>query len=220
AGWGEHVIKVVGFDLPMPKEVVELCVAPSHYAQPLKDRARGHKSHALLWYAGRQGSVIEQFVALAAFAGALEGFGAVAVLNESARTSFPAAALSGKGIEGDVMEQLRTLPLPVLYCGFVKYDVPDDRQVWMRTYGAFVLGLPDFAAYTSGHHEGQRYFDMFDSIMRYMLNTGKRLAAGHTMQLGAHDYLRCRAPAESESWLESRGDVLVVEIIRADQINR
>jgi len=220
AGWGEHVIKVVGFDLPMPKEVVELCVAPSHYAQPLKDRARGHKSHALLWYAGRQGSVIEQFVALAAFAGALEGFGAVAVLNESARTSFPAAALSGKGIEGDVMEQLRTLPLPVLYCGFVKYDVPDDRQVWMRTYGAFVLGLPDFAAYTSGHHEGQRYFDTFDSIMRYMLNTGKRLAAGHTMQLGAHDYLRCRAPAESESWLESRGEVLVVEIITADQINR
>ena len=61
--------------------------------------------------------------------------------------------------------------------------------------GAEVLGLPDFAAYTSGHHEGQRYFDMFDSIMRYMLNTGNRLAAGHTMQIGAEEYLRCRAPA-------------------------
>lgn len=220
AGWGEHVIQVVGFDLPMPKEVVELCVAPSHYAQPLKDQARAQKSHALLWYAGRDGSVIEQFVALAAFAGVLERFGAVVVLNESARTSFPAEALSGKDIEDDMIEQLRALPLPILYCGFVKYDVPNDRQVWMRTYGADVLGLPDFAAYTNGHHEGQRYFDMFGSIMRYMLNTDKRLAAGHTMQIGAEDYLQCRAPTDDETWLESKGKVLVVEIISADQVNR
>jgi hypothetical protein len=219
-GWRKHVIKVVGFDLPMPREVVELCVAPSHYGQPLKDQARAHKSHALLWYAGREASVVEQFVALAALAGVLEQFGALIVLNESARTSFPAMALSGKDIEGDMMEQLRTLPLPILYCGFVKYDVPNDRRVWMRTYGAHVLGLPDFAAYTNGHHEGQRYLDIFDSIMRYMLNTGNRLAAGHTMQIGAEEYLRCRAPTKDEPWLDSKGEMLAVEVIGADQINR
>jgi hypothetical protein len=220
AGWGKHVIKLVGFDLPMPKDVVELCVAPSHYPQLLKDRARAHKSHLLLWYAGSEESVVEQFVALAAFAGVMDRFAAVVVLNESARTSFPTAALSGKGIKGDMMEQLRTLPLPILYCGFVKYDIPNDKNVWMRTYGAHVLGLPDFAVYTNGHHEGERYFGMFDSIMRYMLNTGKRLAAGHTMQLGASDYLRCRAPTKDEPWLESKGEMLVTEVIRADQINR
>jgi hypothetical protein len=220
AGWGKHVLQLVGFDAPMPKDSVELCVAPSHYPQPLKDRARAHQSHLLLWYAGREGSVVEQFVALAAFAGALEPFGAVVVLNESARTSFPAAALSAEGIAGDMLEQLRELPLPALYCGFVKYDVPNDPRVWMRTYGAHVLGLPDFAAYTNGHHEGQRYFDLFNSIMRYLLNTGKRPAAGHTMQVGADEYLRCRAPTKDEPWLESEGEVLVAEVIRADQINR
>jgi Domain of unknown function (DUF4261) len=119
-----------------------------------------------------------------------------------------------------MMEQLRTLPLPVLYCGFVKYDIPNDSHVWMRTYGADVLGLPDFAVYANGHHEGQRYFEMFDSIMRYMLSTGSRLAPGHTMQLGAEEYLRCRAPSKDEPWLESKGEMLVVEIIGADQINR
>jgi hypothetical protein len=220
AGWGEQVIQLVGFDLPMPKEVVELCVAPAHYGQPLKERARMHQSHLLLWYAGQEESVVEQFVALAAFAGVLERFGAVAVLNESAHTSFPAAALSGEGIEGDIMELLRTLPLPILYCGFVKYNIPNDTHVWMRTYGAHVLDLPDFAAYTNGHHEGQRYFDMFGSIMRYMLNTGRRLAAGHTMQIGSNDYLRCRAPTKDEPWLESKGEMLVVDVIGADQINR
>jgi hypothetical protein len=220
AGWGRHVIRLVGFDLPMPKDTVEPCVAPSHYARPLKDRARAHKSHILLWYAGREESVVEQFVALAALAGVLERFGAVVVLNETAHTSFPAAALSGKDVKGDMMEQLRTLPLPILYCRFVKYDILNDAHVCMRTYGAHVLGLPDFAAYANGHHEGQRYFTMFDSIMRYMLNTGKRLAAGYTMQVGAKDYLRCRAPTRDEPWLESKGEILVVEVIRADQINR
>jgi hypothetical protein len=220
AGWGKHVIQLVGFDLPMPNDTVELCVAPSHYPQALKERARAHKGHVLLWYAGSEESVIEQFVALAAFAGVLERFGAIVVLNESAHTSFPASALSSQDINGDMMEQLRTLPLPILYCGFVKYNVPNDTRVWMRTYGAYVMNLPDLAAYTNGHHEGQHYFDMFGKILRYMLNTGKRLAPRHTMQIGPDDYLRCRAPTKEEAWLESKGEMLVVEVIRADQINR
>jgi hypothetical protein len=102
----------------------------------------------------------------------------------------------------------------------VKYNIPNDTHVWMRTYGAHVLNLPDFAAFTNGHHEGQHYFDLFDSILRYMLNTGKRLAAGHTMQIGADNYLRCRAPTRDEPWLESKGEILVVEVIGAEQINR
>jgi hypothetical protein len=220
AGWGNHVIKLVGFDLPMPKEVVEACVAPSHYAPELKEQARAHRSHLLLWYAGRDESVVEQFVALAAFVGVLERFGAIVVLNESALTSFPVEPLSGKQAEGDMMELLRTLPLPILYCGFVKYDVPDDTQVWMRTYGAHVMSVPDLAAYTSGHHEGEYYFDMFSNILRYMLNTGRLLAAGHTMQLGTDAYLRCRAPTADEAWLESNGEILVLEVVRADEINR
>lgn len=220
AGWGGHVIQLVGFDLPMPTDAVELCIAPSHYPQALKEQARAHQSHVLLWYAGHEESVVEQFVALAAFAGVLERFGAIAVLNETAHTSFPAAALSGKEVPGDMLELLRTLPLPSLYCGFVKYNIPNDSHVWMRTYGAHVMDLPDFAAYTDGHHEGQRYFDMFGSILRYMLNTGNRLAPGHTMQIGEEEYLRCRAPTEDEPWLESKGEMLVVEVIGADQVNR
>jgi hypothetical protein len=118
-----------------------------------------------------------------------------------------------------MMDLLHSLPLPILYCGFVKYNVPNDTHVWMRTYGAHVLGLPDFAAYAEGHHQGQHYFDLFNNIFRYMLNTGRLLAAGHTMQVGADNYLRCRAPREDEPWLESKGEILVAEIIGADEIN-
>lgn len=219
-GWSNHVIQLIGFDVPMPAEAVEACVAPSHYPQPLKDRARSHGSHVLLYYAGYEESAHEQYVALAATAGALSQLGAIVILNESAHTSFPAAALSGVDVDGDIMELLRTLPLAILFCGFVKYEIEGTSGVWMRTYGAHLLGLPDFAAYASGHDEGQRYFDIFENIFAYLQDSGAVLAAGHTMQVGEHEFLKCRERAEDEYFLESDGELLVAEIIGPDEINR
>jgi hypothetical protein len=142
------------------------------------------------------------------------------ILNEAAHTSFPAAALSGSDVDGDIIELLRTLPLAILYCGFVKYEVDGTSGVWMRTYGAHLLGLPDFAAYASGHDEGQRYFAIFENIFAYLRNSGAVLAAGHTMQVGEHEYLRCRERTEDEYFLESDGELLIAEIIGADEINQ
>lgn len=133
AGWANHVVKLVGFDLPMPAEAVESCVAPSHYPQELKDRARSHSGHLLLFYAGYESSPHEQYVALASAAGALSQFGAIVILNEAARTSLPAAALLGSNVDGDIIELLRTLPLAIFYCGFVKCEVDGTPGVWMRT---------------------------------------------------------------------------------------
>ncbi|HWQ93671.1 MAG TPA: DUF4261 domain-containing protein [Clostridia bacterium] len=219
-GWGRHVVRCVGFDLPMPTEAVEACVAPSHYPQELKQRARSHKAHVILYYAGYELSPLEQYVALAATAGVLARLGAIVVLNESGHTSFPASALSGADADGDIMDLLRTLPLPILYCGFVKHEVEEIPGVWMRTYGAPLLGLPDLAAHAAGHHEGQHYFDMFDNMFRYLMESGAQLAAGHTMQIGDKEYLRFRGPADDEGFLMSGGEVLVGEVIGPDEINR
>ena len=54
-----------------------------------------HAGHVLLYYAGHDPAPLEQYVALTAVAGVLARFGGLVVLNESGRTSFPAAALSG-----------------------------------------------------------------------------------------------------------------------------
>jgi hypothetical protein len=220
AGWGKHVVRCVGFDLPMPADAVEACVAPSHYPEELKQRARSHKAHVILYYAGHEPSPVEQYVALAATAGVLARLGAIVVLNESGRTSVPVSALSGSDSDGDIIDLLRTLPLPILYCGFVKHEVEGIPGVWMRTYGAPLLGLPDFAAHAAGHHEGQRYFDMFDNVFGYLRESGAQLAAGHTMQIGEEEYLRVRLPTEEEAFLESEGELLVAEIIGPDEINR
>ncbi len=132
AGWHKHVIKLVGFDNPMPAEVVEENVAPAHYDQELKDRTRSHASHVILYYGGYEESPHEQYVALATLAGVIAQFGGIVVINESAHTSFPAHALAGKNFDGDILELLRTLPLLILYCGFVKYEVEGVEGVWVR----------------------------------------------------------------------------------------
>ncbi len=144
-------------------------------------------------------------------AGALASFDAVVVLNETAHTSIGAASLSAAGLQGDRLQELKDLPLLFLYCGFVKYDVQDTEGVWMRTYGAARFGLPDLAALAAGHHEGELYFGMFETILGYMRDSGSDLAAGHTMQLGNNLHMRLRTARSDEYFLESDDELLVVE---------
>lgn len=217
-GWGSHVVKMVGFDHPFPADALENCVAPAHYPQQVKDEVRQQTSHILLYYAGHETDPLEQYVALAAVAGALAGFGALAVLNETAHTSLPAAVFADEDMGEHSLEILRDLPLTMLYCGFVKYQVEGVHGVWMRTYGSDAFGLPDFAALAAGHHEGQRYMDIFNTVLGYLIQSGAHMEAGHTMQIGETELMRLREPAEGEYYLHGPERVLVAEIIAASEI--
>ena len=149
AGWGEHVVRLVGFNAPLPEATVEVCVAPAHYPAEVKAEVRAHASHVLLYYTGHDADPLEQYVAVAAVAGALAEAGGVAVMNEHAtRRCRPACSRAPRSATS--LELLRSLPLTMLYCGFVKYEVEGTEGVWMRTYGADRFGLPDFAALAEG----------------------------------------------------------------------
>jgi len=220
AGWRRHVVRFLGFDVPMPSHVVELCIAGAHYPGDLKQRAREHRAHVMLFYAGYEASPLEQYVALGVVAAVLGRKAGLVVLNEAGHTSLPIGMLHDIAASKNSCALLRELPLPYLYCGFVKHEVEDVRGVWMRTYGAPRLGLPDFAAHAAGHHEGQRYFDIFESVFRYALESGAHLSRGHTMQVGKKEYMRLRAPKLNESFLVKNGVLFVMEIIGADEIIR
>lgn len=217
AGWDGHVIRMVGFDVPMPEQTVEMCIGPAHYGQDLKEQARAHKEHLLLYYSGYESDPLEQYVALAVVVGVLASQGALVVMNESGRTSLPAAVLAGED-EGDRLELLRHLPIPALYCGFVKYNVEGVKGVWMRTYGAPLLKLPDLALLASGHHEGQATFDLFGDIFNYLRASGACAGVGHTMQVGSDTYLRLRAATPEEFFLDSDGELFVAEKISAAEV--
>ncbi|MDN7489178.1 hypothetical protein QZM35_15845 [Burkholderia sp. AU45274] len=56
--------------------------------------------------------------------------------------------------------------------------------------------------------------------MHYLLESGARMHAGETMQIGAETFMKLREPLEQEYYLQGPAQVLVAELISADQINR
>lgn len=218
-GWGEHVVQLIGFSQPMPKETVDSCVTSAHYEEALKASAKAHQSHIILYYKGYENNPINQYAAMALVGGLLAEFGAIVVTNETACTSVPATALCAANIAGDILEWLETLPLVMLYCGLVKYQLESSRGLCMRTYGAPALGLPDLAAFVADNAHGQMVFDIFNDVFAYLLSSGAQLAAGHTMQVGDDVYMKLRAPAVGEEVLSSEHPLFVAEFISDAALN-
>jgi hypothetical protein len=210
ARWGRHVVQAVVFGQQMPSPVVEQCVAPSHYGAELKTQARAHASHTLLFYVGEEKNPLEQYVALALVAVALAKEGALVVMNEGAHTSFPAQPLIPEEGE-DLLDLLRTMPLTALYVGFVKLGVPGVEGVWMRTYGAPKMGLPDLAWHARSNAEAHDTFELFSGLLEYLRASGARFADGHTAEWQDR-HVQIRVPSSSEQkFLDSPGQMFVLE---------
>lgn len=214
--WGPHAVQVVGINAPIPESVLQAAVDPAHYPPELKDLARANRAHALLFYAGEHEDRLEQYVALAAVAAGFARLGAYLVLNESARASIPAPVLAREPAEPgeqpeDMLALLRELPIPMLYGGFVKYLVEGSDAVWMRTHGNPTLGLPDFAYRAAGHHEGNDTFNLFANLATYLRESGREFHPGDTLGVGDGKTLTLREPTEAEGFLESLGEMLVIE---------
>ena len=60
----------------------------------------------------------------------------------------------------------------------------------------------------------------FGHILNYLQESGARFEPGHTMQLEEEAYFRFRLPKRKEHFLESEGEMFVLERIRAEEINR
>ena len=211
-GWGRHVVQVVGFDHPLPEATVEQCIAQTRYLQEVKDMTRAHRAHVNVYYVGYETSALEQYVALAAVAGTLARFGAISVLNEVARSSQPIDTLTAYQARQDSMERLRKLPLPALYCGFMKYPAPG-AGVWMRTHGAYLLGQPELAALASDHQQSGHYFNTFDGVLRILLSSGEPIKAGDSMPFTQGQRLQFKAADATVECLHSESLLLVVETL-------
>jgi hypothetical protein len=213
AGWEKHVVKLVGFASKIPDSVFENCVHDAAYSDKLKEDAKSHQSHILLYYAGYETDPLEQYVAMTVVAIALArfgGFGAILLLNEAARTSFPAEALLVKEPNMDALEALRQLPIPLLYGGFNRFRLAESPGVWMRTFGNVLLNLPDLAFLADSLERSSEVFDLFANLLSYLRESGKRFSPGDTVQVDDETCLCLRAPTEAEWYLQSDGEMLVL----------
>ncbi len=211
-GWGRHAVKLVGYNSPLDSAKVKTCVLSSHYHPELKEEAYRHTSHVILHYAGYEQDPLEQHVALAATAAALARFGAFIVMNEAARSSIPAMVLEPhEEDEGDTLRAVRSLPIPLIYAGFVLFEIDGEPGVWMRTYGCHALRLPDLAMRGEGFHQAPTTLELFSNMLAYLRSTAKSFAPGDTMGVGEGKFFRFRARTKDEWFLESVGEMLVVD---------
>ena len=209
--WGKHVIRIVGLNAPYPKAVLEACVTPASYSQEIKQQVYESDSHLLLYYVGYEQDVLEQYLALTRLAAGFEQFNALAVINEDAHTSLPVNFINSLASEKDGLTTLGEC-LPLLFCGFVKYEIENIKGIWMRTYGANKFGLPNFAALANSYEESEYYFDMFSNILNYLRQSQATMNPGDTMEMGDNRMMSLRAPQDDEYFLKDQGDLLVVEI--------
>ncbi len=174
----------------------------------------------ILYYKGYESNPITQYASLALVGGFLADFGAIVVTSESVHTSFPAIALSGNEVEGDIFELLESLPLAILYCGFVKCEVENVDGVWLRIYGAPLLGLPDMASLVEDHSSSQDIFDIFSNVFSYLLESGAKFVAGNTMQVGEDVFMKLRLNTNDEYYLDSDHELFVAEFISESDTNQ
>jgi hypothetical protein len=220
AGWGRHAIKLVGFNTPLSATKVKECVQTSHYQQDLKEEAYRHVAHVVLHYAGYEPDPLEQHVALAAVAASLANFGAIVVMNETAHTSIPAMAFQPhEEDQGDTLSAIRNLPLPIIYAGFVLIEIEDVPGVWMRTYGCHAFRLPDLALWAEHHHQASSILDLFSNMLNYLRSSAKSFAPGDTMGIGDGQFFQFRARTTDEWFLESGGEMLILETINSTEVN-
>lgn len=217
AGWGKHVIQILGFDAPMPREAVSRCIECGPYPDEVKQQAFAHQGHLLLWYRGYDLDPLNQYVALGMLAGALAQFGAVVIINESSCASVPAALMTDAAKEKDD-QIIRYLPLNLLYCGIVRLEL-EGGELWARTCGAHLLNLPDLAINVTAKDEASQFYDFVSDIFPYMMNSGSTIEAGHTMQVAEAVFIRVKKPGTDQQFLDSPGRLLVMEFIGADEIN-
>jgi hypothetical protein len=212
AGWRNHVIQMIGFYVPYPREGVEKGLAALHVTEEMKATARAHQAQVILYYAGYEESVLEQYVALGAVAGALASLGASIVMNEGAHTSLPAGVFGMEEEHGKRMDILRVLPLLLCYCGCVLYWMEEGRsEAWVRTYGNYLLGVPDLAILTTDD-QAVATRDMFTDFLGYLLESGAKFNAGEKVRCGER-LMRLRMPTADEYFLENPGPLFVAEII-------
>ena len=209
--WGKHIIRILGLNAPYPQNELELCVTPASYSQEIKQQIYESDSHLLLYYVGYEQDVLEQYLALTRLAVCFEQFNALAVINEDAHTSLPINFINELASEKDGLTTLGEC-LPLLFCGFVKYEIENIKGIWMRTYGANIFGLPNFAVLANSYEESDYYFDMFSNILNYLRQSKVTMNPGDTMEMGDNRMMSLRVPKDDEYFLKDQGDLLVIEI--------
>lgn len=109
----------------------------------------------------------------------------LAITNINGFTSFNAQQVLTLFGDDDWVDAIENMPPLFLFSGPVIHEFDDNEQLWMRSYGNHLLGIPDLGTIISKEIV-QEYVPMtlevMDNIMSYMIESGNKVEPGHTME--------------------------------------
>lgn len=211
-----HRIKLVGFNGPIPKTVIEHTVDCSYWKPEDKEVIRNHSAHIICYYDGYNEDPIERYIALYKVAFSFKSNGLLGIINEDAWTCQPANVLDNL-ISKEMIAESRKIPPLMIWTNFIKIPLPNGT--WMVTKGNHLFGIKDFA-YKGDMTEAKQINQIFDNIFYYIYENNALIDVGHTLQIEAEVYLKFDDLYEEKELLEGPIGTLVVKKIVPSQINK
>ncbi|MEW9097061.1 MAG: DUF4261 domain-containing protein [Clostridiaceae bacterium] len=211
----DHKIKLVGFNAPLPDDVINYTVDCSYWKPEDKDNIRNHKAHIICYYDGQNLDPSEKYIALYKVIYGFREKGLVGIINEGAWTCQPAYVVEDL-VGKEMLMASREVPPLMLWTNFIK--MPMDYGTWMFTKGNHIFGVNDFA-YLGDINEAAEINEIFNNIFYYIYENQAIVESGHTLQIEEEVYLKFRDVYRENEYLESPLGTLVIEKINQNEIN-
>jgi len=216
-----HRIKLAGFNTPVPDSVTFTTIDVTPLPASDRDAMKAHGAHMLLWSESGGKETLDRYLALYKLAVALAGDELCGVAVEAACTALPAAVIP-ELLSPDMLESMRETVPPLMFTGTVRLRSRDETE-WLVTKGYHVFGVPDLVMRLEADEPVREVGELFHTILNYAVRTGKRLAAGHTMQQDEEVFLRLSEftpPSNEDEFLLGAKDTLEIKRITKEEINR
>jgi hypothetical protein len=212
----DHKIQLVGFSAPVPSSTLERTIPTSNWKQEDKLPLQNHTAHVICYYEGENTNPTEQLISLYKIAHAFSNFGLLGILDEDAWNCMPTWMIKEQ-MKPDVLQSCReSVPLGI-WTGFVKL-FKSKNDVWYCTKGYHRFGVKDLA-YLGQLGDANNVYTLFGNLFEYMLS-GASIVAGNTAQISETEHIRFREVYEYDDYLNSPLQTLVLEKIKASEINK
>ncbi|MBX3101690.1 MAG: hypothetical protein KF690_04215 [Bacteroidetes bacterium] len=215
--FGAHTIHIGGLPSPLPQKAVERTIVQSAWSPDWKELAQSHLANVLLVYDGTSTDPIEQYIALYKVAGLLITEGLLAVVNEPAWTSHPAAVLE-QILDARFFPVVRQNPPLVYWTGYIQAILGEER--WFMTRGNHLFGIADFAWPVDEFTDPMDVLNMFHEVFYYFYFEKEDLQAGDVLNIDEENYYTFLALGDDRQALESEGKTFVIQKVHADEVER
>lgn len=204
----DHRIQLVGIDAPLPLPVYEPQLFNAHLRPEDKPLIQAHRAHMIAYYEGDSPLGVEKIIALYTVAYALK--------NPDLRGIFcpqtwmiQTPNMLPDLMSAESLSAFRDSPASMfaLWLGYVKFARPDGHW-WLVTKGGELFGVPNFAYLVKNLGEANNVVNLFGDIITYLYKSGKKMAVGHTMQVGDFAF-RLREVYEYPDYIGA--DTLVIQ---------